>query len=336
MSSALVTGASGFIGGRLVAALVQRGLQVRCLVRRSSKTEDLDPLDVELVYGDITDASAVAAAVQGMDVVYHLAGMRMAVRRRDLMRVNPQGAEAVSRAAASQPQPPVVVHVSSVAAAGPVRCGGVRREADPPNPISNYGLSKRLAERQALRFAPLTPTTIVRPGIVFGPNNRELLPLFESIGHWDLHVLPGLRTPPLSMIYIDDLCELLMRCAEQGKRVTNVAETPGQGVYFGCAPEYPTYSQLGRWISRILERPLLCRVAIPLPLTYMLAAVVQFVNGCLGQAHEFNLDKIREASVCSWACSSAAVEQDLGWTPPHSLHERLRQTAEWYREHGWL
>ena len=69
-------------------------------------------------------------------------------------------------------------------------------EADAPEPISNYGRSKLAGEQEALAFADKVPTTIVRPGIVFGPRNKQLLPIFKTIKYLNLHVVPGYHPPP--------------------------------------------------------------------------------------------------------------------------------------------
>ena len=91
MSFALVTVASGFIGGHLVERLLDRGEKVRCLVRRHSKTDLLAAAPVELNYGDVLDADRVAAAVDGARVVYHLAGVTRAFRAATMYRVKPAG-----------------------------------------------------------------------------------------------------------------------------------------------------------------------------------------------------------------------------------------------------
>ena len=135
MARYLITGATGFIGGHVAERLARDNHQLRCLVRETSRLEILEPLGAELVYGSITDRDAVESAVEGMDVVMHVAGMTSAQRYQQMLSVNRDGSWHVARACASQARPPVLVVVSSIAAAGPVPRGRVRSELDRPIPF---------------------------------------------------------------------------------------------------------------------------------------------------------------------------------------------------------
>ena len=219
MSTVLVTGASGFIGPHMARALVERGDRVRALVRSTSIVEPLVELGVELVRGELLCADDLVRAIDGCDVVYHLAGSITALRGEDQMRINREGAAAIARACAAQPKPPVLVMVSSVAAAGPARQGRLRTEADRPAPLSNYGRSKRAGELAVAPYSGRVPITVVRPGVVFGPRDKLLLPAFQAVDRFGVHVVPGFASPPLSLVYVDDLVELLIRAAECGKRL---------------------------------------------------------------------------------------------------------------------
>ena len=119
MAFVLVTGATGFIGARLVERLAERGDRVACLVRKTSDTSRLERLGVERRVGALDDEAGLAAALQGVDAVYHLAGMVHGRRLEDFLEVNAHGAERLCRAAAAQPTPPVMLLVSSLAATGP-------------------------------------------------------------------------------------------------------------------------------------------------------------------------------------------------------------------------
>ena len=144
------------------------------------RTDRLRSLGMNLVSGDVSDPAALADAVAGKSVVYHLAGCTRTLNRHRFYQVNEQGPRNVIEACARQPQPPVVVMISSLAAAGPSPEGRLRVETDPCCPVSHYGWSKRAAELAAEQFADRVPITVIRPPIVFGESDCRA-PLFKTI-----------------------------------------------------------------------------------------------------------------------------------------------------------
>ena len=350
MAAILVTGATGFIGGHLTQHLVAQGHAVRCLVRATSHTDALHSLGVELVEGSLADAASVARAVAGADRVYHLAGLTSAVRRASLMQANGLGTWHVALACAQQPTPPVLIYVSSIAAAGPVGRSQIRTEQDPPKPISYYGRSKRAGEVAVQHLADRVPVTVVRPGIVFGECGRELLPMFRSIRRLRVHAVAGYQTPRLSVIHVADLVDLLVRASETGRRLvpachpriagTSTARTgplgTGQGFYFACRNEYPDYLEFGRLLQRALRLRCVTYLLLPQPLPWLVGGISELIGRVRGQSSSLNIDKMREASAESWACSCEAAQRDLGFQPRQPLFEQLQITADWYRENKWL
>jgi len=177
---ALVTGATGFVGSQLAAALVQRGDQVRVLRRQKSSLIALEGLEVEHFYGDITERAAVEDAVRGCDVVFHVAALSSywRARRDEIYRVNVEGTRTVMAACLSA-RVLRVVHTSSVAAIG-VRPDG--RAADETQPFDRreerfaYAHSKYLAEGEVKAAVDHgLSAVIVNPAIVIGPGDHNLI-----------------------------------------------------------------------------------------------------------------------------------------------------------------
>ena len=339
MSRVLVTGATGFIGGHLVELLLEQGRAVRCLVRSSSRRQDqLRSLDVDCVECDLRDPVGLDRALTGVGSVFHLSGLTAALRVSELFANNHQATANLVRACARRESPPTIIYTSSIAAAGPVSRDRVRRDADPAAPMSHYGRSKRAAELELRRWAAALPVTIVRPGIVFGPRNRNLLPVFRSIDRIRTHVIPTFSPPPLSLIHVTDLVRWLLHAETAGSRLSG-AQRDGpmsRGFYFACRREYPDYARLGKLIGFSIGYPHIVCLPLAQPLPWLVGAGFQLWGSIRGRIDEVNLDKMREAAVGSWACSPDSIERDLCPLNTPSLVKQLHETGVWYRAQGWL
>ena len=229
MAKVLVTGASGFIGTHLVAALAGRGEEITCFVRKTSKVDRLQALGVRLVYGDVTDPRKSAGGGGRPPNRLPSGRLHAGAAPRQFFEVNCRGVAHVARACAAQDRPPVLIHVSSQAAAGPAVEGRPRVESDPASPVSQYGRTKRLGECAAESLAHRVPITIVRPPMVLGEGDRLGLSLFRSVVRFHVHLTPGIGPQRFSLIHADDLVQLLILAAERGRRLPpeGRAEPPG-------------------------------------------------------------------------------------------------------------
>lgn len=339
MAKVLVTGASGFIGSNLTARLVERGDDVTCLVRGTSKVEGLRRLGARLAWGDVRDSAAVQSAVAGAQVVYHLAGVNTAFRAEELMSVNGQSFHNVASACAACPSPPVLVSVSSLAAAGPSPADRPRVESDPPSPVSHYGRAKRVAELIASEYASQVPITIVRPPIVFGHGDLQMRNVFRSIYRYGVHVALGVAKSRYSLIHVDDLVDALILCAQDGLRIPSPTNgsNPARGYYFVAMEDQPTFAELGRLIANSmgLQRVRILRGSGK-TLLLPAAALAEVVARFRGVPYIFNFDKAREALAGNWTCSTQTIRRELGFTPQASFIERLRQTSDWYLQQKLL
>lgn len=216
----LVTGATGFLGGHLVAALLERGDQVRALVRSPQAAEPLRRLGVELVPGDITDESSVRAALARCETVFHLAGI-VSHNHSDLPLMRIVNVEATRTLLGALEPGARAVHVSSVASMGPASSPTARADEQqtlPPN-LSTlpYAKTKREGELVAIEAAARgVDVVIANPGFLLGPGD------IHRISTWpiDAYLSGKLRVRTaggLAFVDARDVATGLIALSEQGR-----------------------------------------------------------------------------------------------------------------------
>lgn len=339
MRTAFVTGGTGFIGRHLVAALVDRGVEVRCLVRSPDRAGHLRRAGIRLVPGSLADVPAWADHLAGCDAVFNVGGLVAACRRDDLFATNGRAVGQLADACAAGDSPPTLVHLSSLAAAGPPPPGkAVRDEADPFVPVSDYGASKRLGDGELRRRADRLAITSIQPGIVFGPHDTNVLTLYKMIHRLRLHLPMGFRPVPVSLIHVADLVPLVLAAADRGERMTPSAgdEHPSSGVYHACDDrEHPSYGEFGRRIGRALDRSVVV-LPVATPVAWPIVAISSACANILGRPSMVSPDKLREATATTWAASAAKARRQLAFAPAGSIDQRLRETGDWFQAAGLL
>ena len=263
----LVTGATGFVGSHLAALLAQRGDTVFCLARRPEQAAFIASLGAFVAPGSLEDGDSLAQALRGVDQVYHLAGLTAAGSEREFLDVNEGGTSRLLGAiGAAVPNLKRFVHVSSIAAVGPTGHGGLLAEDSPCRPLTAYGRSK-LAGEAVVRRAAALPWTIVRPPVVYGPRDRELLRLFR-IARRGFAPVFGMGRQELSLVYVTDLVEGI---AAAGREPAALGQT-----YHLAHPEIVRSRDLARAIGRAVRGG---RAPLIIPVPAALAAPIVRVIG---------------------------------------------------------
>lgn len=309
---AAVTGATGFIGRHLVAALARAGWRVRLLLRRTPDEPSWRGVEPEVVAGALDDAAALARLVEGADAVIHLAGLIKAARRAQFFTVNRDGALALARAARAQAPDAHVVLVSSLAAREPA--------------LSDYAASKRAGETAVLDVLGAR-ATVVRPPAVYGPGDRETLLIFQLAGGRRLPLLapPGAR---VAMLHVRDLAELIvarLRCAPCGE-VIAVAD--------GRPAGYPWDELLGA-AARAVGNPSPRFFQVPAAVLGGVALIGDLAR-LGGIASMLNSQKLRELRHPDWTVAPAELAQPAGWSAQFDLDSGFADAVAWYRAAGWL
>jgi len=317
--SLLVTGASGFVGHHVVAECVRRGHRVRALVRPTSRTEGL--AGVELARGDIASGQGLRAAVSGVDVVLHLAGLVKALDRSEFFAVNAGGTRRLLEAClCARERPRRVVCVSSLAAAGPSRYGRPRAEDDPPGPISWYGRSKLAGEREALARAGEIEVVVVRPPAVYGPRDREnALFLKAARSGWVTRFEGALER--LSLVEVADLVDGILLAAEHER-------APGR-TYFLAHPEVLSMEEMIGLMARELgANPRF--VTLPGGLVRLAGGVSHLFGRVTNRAPMFSLHKVPELLAPDWTCSPGLAMRELGFAPRRSAEIGIPRFVAWF------
>jgi len=330
---ALVTGARGFIGQATVDSLLEKGYEVVCFDRaRAGAPSPNAHKEVYQFDGSIENSDDIAAALDGVDVIYHLAG-DVSPRTYEIARaVNVQGTLNLAQAAISQPTPPVLVFVSSLAAAGPSETP--KKEVDACSPVSMYGRSKLEAELELQKLAGQLPISIIRPPCVFGPRDNNLISLFKTVqSGWDFVIS---RTSRYSWVYVEDVVAGMIQAGENGRRLRGAADSQQQGIYFVADPQHLTFPQVADMIAETIRQKRLWHVRLPSSIGWMLAVGGESMARITGKKVFLNLDKMREATAGSFVCNTTRAENELSFKPVLPLADRIAETHDYYLSAGDL
>jgi len=322
--TALITGASGFVGGHLAERLSGQGWHVRALVRGSSDTARLRALGAELATGSLDDADAIVAAADGADTVFHLAARTTAPSAAEFHRANVEGTRNVARAAArAGTRPRRLVYLSSYAACGPSVNGRPRGMEETPAPLTAYGRTKLEGEAAAREAeAAGVELLVLRAPSVYGPGDRAFLPVYR-LARRALAPIPTGPVRRLHMVYVHDLVLAL----------ANAADAP-PGTYAVAEPVAHAYGELVDEIGRAVRgRPPL-HVPIPAALLKVSGAVAERLGGVLKTGGVFSREKADEMLAEGWVCDLAGSERLLPRAT--TLAEGTAETARWYRTQGWI
>lgn len=300
---ALVTGGNGFIGRRLTDSLLQAGYRVRVVSRRLPKKQPVNP-DVSVVQANYQDLASLCKAMEGCQVVYHLAAAIFGFKYEDFEQANTLATQHMVEAANATPGVERFVYMSSLAASGfATDADHPRVETDEPHPISDYGITKLAGEKALLSLQPAIKWTICRAPIVYGGAESGV----SKIASW---VKRGFMVNTsgnglFSFVYVADLVEAL----------TDVLSTPGteNQIFFICEEKTYTWSD---FISKMAHAMGVRKPFMPQAPNWLLkvaAFCYSTIARITGTQPALNYDKIKEAQIPGhWICSGQKWQQLSG------------------------
>jgi len=324
----LVTGATGFIGRHLIQRLISEGRHVRALALPNEDTSAIESHGIEIVHGDIGDASAVERAAENCQLVFHLAAKTEALgllSRKEVQITNVGGTENVARAAV-RAGVQRFVFCSSVAVYGRIIKNRMIDENTETNPDSPYGESKLLAERivQPSRERDGLPAVVARISTVWGPGNASGLGLFRSIASGHFHLI-GDGTNYHHIADVSDVVEGLLLCG-------SVKGVEGR-TYILAGSESV---QLRELVQMIGEEVGVARFSASLPVTPL--HVYKVLDRLAYSLMDLRLPRADRLPLFlgDRSFDISRARQELGYVPRVGTRETIHRMAEWFRDEGCL
>jgi 2-alkyl-3-oxoalkanoate reductase len=316
----LVTGATGFLGSRLVSALAARGDAVRALSRGAGVESRLQRANVEIVRGDMKDRDSLRKAIAGVDAVCHAAAA-MRGSWREYAETTIRGTEWMLESA-REAGVKRFVHISSITV---YRTGGLGKEAlidetcplDPdPERRGPYVHSKIEAEKHAYRYLRQgLPVVVIRPGIIYGPGGRVMHP---NVGYFvtkKLFLLVGGGDNPLPLTYVDNTIDGILLALSADK-------TAGQVYNLVDGVAITQKEFLDRYRTSVDGR--FFTLSLPLPLLLAGAALIRHLK-CLGITAIVSTAYGFKAQYANIRFDATKARRELGWQPRIALEEGLRR-----------
>jgi nucleoside-diphosphate-sugar epimerase len=321
---ALVTGASGFVGGRLRDALLDDGYDVVALTRPGSP----EPKRGRAAAVDYADPASLERVLtqERPEYVFHVAGATKGVSYEDFRRGNLMPtANLLEATRKAHPNVRRFLHVSSLTAYGPSTPEEPKREHHERKPIEFYGQSKLEAEL-VLEAAGDVPWTIIRPPTVYGPGDVDNLELFRLAAR-GFNLFWGNRERHMSAIYVDDLV--------RGIREAAAHDAACNKGYFLCDGQPRTWGEYQQHIVAATGKRVL-HLNLPELCIDVAAVFGELATKLDKKPRLFNRQKARLGKQVAWTCTHDSARADFGYRPQVEAGEGMGRTFEWYKERGWL
>lgn len=321
-----ITGAAGFIGRHLVRVLLQKDWSIKVLLHSTPLPEDIQKSPLEIIWGDLSDRASLIQGMKDCQLGFHLAsalGGKL-ISPQEFWKINVQGTlnflQAAQKADIQQ-----VIFFSSAGVLGRVKPGEVATEDYPPQPQTIYDRTKLEAEKIAQQYSQSgLKITIIRPGWVYGPEDRRTFKLFQAIARRRFILLGGGRawqTP----VYVDDLIQGTLLALEKGR---------GGEIFHLAGPEVLSVREMAEIIAHQLGHNL-PPVSLPLtpllPLAWLLDRIFRLFHGeaplTPGKLAFFAHPKPLDIS---------KAKRLLNYSPQINFAQGVEKTINWYYQHHWL
>lgn len=325
----LVTGATGFIGSLTADLLYEQGHSIRCNVRSSSNLRWLKDKPYELINVDFQNMDSLYNAVKDVDMIYHIAGATFARSEEEFMKSNRDATKNLLEAAYKIcPNLKRFLFVSSQTVAGPAKSLEIPvTEEMQKNPLTAYARSKSAAEEEVIKFKNKLPITVVRAPAVYGPRDTAIIDMFKIV-KTGLGVLIGLKPKYISLIHGEDLARGIVLAANSDKSIGEI--------YYITSNEFYSWDTLMDIMGKTLGKNHIIKIKIPHFIVMSVASISEFISKFKKYPNIFNKDKGRDFIQNFWICSAEKAKNEIGFIQKISLIDGMQETANWYKNEGWL
>jgi nucleoside-diphosphate-sugar epimerase len=313
----LVTGATGFIGRHLTGAL-SKTYSVRCLVRKTSDLSGLRNFNVDITYGDLLVKDSLGPALNGIDVVYHLAGEVYSRYKDDYYKGNVLATQNLLEAC-KEKSVKRIIFLSSIGVYKPATKKTLLTEESECEPITFYGKTKLAAEELIKRYD--IPWVIVRAPIIYGPHQPPILNrlFIDAFNKKKINIV-GKGDNPRSLCFIVNLVDGMML-------FVNKPDTNGKTYILSDDSPY-AFDEIITTISEIIEQKI---KVIHLP--NILGNISWQIYNLIGKL--FNLYFIElyviKTMQLHWGCDITKAKKEIGYNPNVTLEMGIRSTMDWIR-----
>lgn len=324
-----LTGITGFLGSHIAEGLHKQGHEIYALVR-SKGTSRSAPTNIPFhpIEGSLPNCENLVSILSQVDAMIHVAGKVKALSQEEFEDTNAQGTQNLVKACLkANPKPKIFLYISSIAVFNPSLDGD--DFCIPPekcHPVSWYGASKLKGEKFLQSLEGKIRTLTLRPPVLYGPRDKELLPLFKSI-KMGFAPLFGKGDNKLSLCFIKDVADCVVSLVERPPSQDEIF-TLDDGVVY-------TWKSLALSVAKIMNKKTRT-ISIPPLLFKMGAFFTETFAKMRGKAHIFTGNKIKEMEQTNWVCGYQKLFQIQGWKPKTNFEEGSKITYDFYKTNHWL
>ena len=327
-SCALVTGATGFTGSNLVKKLLQQGVDVVALARKSSNLKPFDGLPIKWFIGDVFDPELIAAATKNVNYIFHMVTPFREAKSPDVgyHKVHVVSTKLLAESALKQPEFRRFVHVSTIGVHGHIE-EPPGDENCPLKPGDIYQETKLEGETWINHFGKKTglPVTVVRPAGIYGPGEKRLLKIYKMVMQGWVPAI-GNGSNLLHFVHVDDLTNFFIHAATQ---------SPAIGEVFICGSQQAiAFRDMVKLISDYYQVPAQF-INLPAAPLFALADLCECI--CRPVGIEPPIYRRRLAFYTKdRSFNTGKMQSLLDFSPTHQNQDGLVELAQWYLDNGWL